>query len=309
MACWASVPFVTDRWPDLAVLELLVAVAECGSLGAAASRVGVSQPSASTSIARFERRLGLRLIERSPRGSAMTPEGALVVDWSRDVLAAARQLHVATAALHSRRASHLRVAASMTVAEYLVPRWLAVFRREHPDVDVNLSVLNSERVLEGVVGGGHDVGFVETSQAPRKVPSVVVATDELVVVVSPRHHWSRRRGALTAAELAATPLVVREAGSGTRQTLDDAFAAQTLVGAPPIQSLASNTAVRIAAMAGSGPAVLSELAVRDAVAAGELVMVAVAGLDLRRRLRAVWGGARTPVGHVAAFVNTARSVG
>lgn len=298
---------MTDRWPDLGVLELLVAVAELGSLGGAAARVGVSQPSASTSLARFERRLGLKLIERTSRGSTMTPEGALFVDWSRDVLVAATQLQLAAAALHTQRASHLRVSASMTVAEYLAPRWLGVFHREHPGVEVNLSVLNSDQVLEEVRAGKQDVGFVETSQSPRQVYSVVVGQDELVVVVPPAHAWARRRRPLTGAELAATPLVVREWGSGTRQTLVDAFAAYRLEVVPPVQALASNAAVRIAAMAGTAPAVLSELAVRDAVSTGELVVVPLEGLDLRRQLRAVWSGVRRPVGRVADFVSTARA--
>lgn len=294
------------RWPDLDVLELLVRVGELGSMGAAARNVGVSQPSASTSIARFERRLGITLVERTTRGSSLTPEGALYVDWAREVLEAAERMRLATAALRSERGSHLRVAASMTVAEYLLPRWLAGFRREHPGVEVSLTVLNSEGVLDQVREGRQDAGFVETTGVPRGVHSTVVHEDELVVVVAPGHPWARRRRRVTPAELAATALVVRESGSGTLRTLDHALAAHGLHKVAPAQSLSSNTAVRVAAMAGTAPAVLSELAVHDAVAAGDLVAVPVAGLELQRRLRAVWTGGRRPVGEVADFVTLAR---
>ena len=294
------------RWPDLDVLELLVRVGELGSMGAAARHVGVSQPSASTSIARFERRLGITLVERTTRGSSLTPEGALYVDWAREVLEAAERMRLATAALRSERGSHLRVAASMTVAEYLLPRWLAGFRREHPGVEVSLTVLNSEGVLDQVREGRQDAGFVETTGVPRGVHSTVVHEDELVVVVAPGHPWARRRRRVTPAELAATALVVRESGSGTLRTLDHALAAHGLHKVAPAQSLSSNTAVRVAAMAGTAPAVLSELAVHDAVAAGDLVAVPVAGLELQRRLRAVWTGGRRPVGEVADFVTLAR---
>lgn len=298
---------MSARWPDLEVLELLVAVAEVGSIGAASARLGISQPSASTSIARLERRLGLTLVKRSSRGSSLTPEGSLYVDWARDVLAAADRLRLATSALRAERSSHLALAASMTIAEHLVPRWLAAFRREHEDVDVNLAVLNSAGVAEAVREGGRDLGFVETASAPRGLGSVTVATDELVVVVPPGHPWTRRRAhPVTAQELAGTPLVVREEGSGTLQTLTEACRARGLTLTDPAQALSSNTAVRVAATAGTAPAVLSRLAVVDAVAAGDLVVVPVPDLSMRRRLRAVWAGGRRPLGHAADFVAVAR---
>ena len=301
---------MSARWPDLEVLELLVAVAEVGSIGAASARLGVSQPSASTSITRLERRLGLTLVTRSSRGSVLTPEGSLYVDWARDVLAAADRLRLATAALRAERNSHLALAASMTTAEHLVPRWLAAFRREHGDVDVNLAVLNSAGVAEAVRDGSRDLGFVETAGAPRGLSSATVATDELVVVVAPGHPWTRRRAhPVTAEELARTALVVREEGSGTLQTLVEAFRARGLTLVEPAQALSSNTAVRVAATAGTAPAVLSRLAVVDAVAAGDLVVVPVQDLSMRRRLRAVWAGGRRPVGHAADFVAVARRDG
>lgn len=297
---------VGDRWPDLDVLHLLVLVAELGSVGAAAERVGVSQPSASTSITRYERRLGLTLLERSTRGSTLTSDGALYIDWARDLLSAAERMALATAALQSARSAHLRVAASMTVSEYLVPQWLGAFRREFPGVEVNLSVLNSDQVVDGVRGRRADIGFIETTHAVRDVHRARLGRDELVVVVSVGHPWTRRRKPVSAAELATTPLVHREEGSGTRRTFVDACRAVGLDPVGPAQSLASNTAVRIAAMAGTAPAVLSRLAVRDAVASGDLVVVAVEGLDLRRPISAVWMGSRRPVGTAADFLALAR---
>lgn len=300
-------PQPSDRWPDLGVLELLVGVAELGSLRAAATRAVVSQPSASTAIARFERRLGIKLLERTPQGSTMTPDGSLFVDWSRRVLEAARELQVASLALRSNRESHLRVAASMTVAEYLVPRWLAAFQGDHPGVQVELSVLNSDHVTEGVREGAHDLGFIESAQPLRGLHGVVVARDRLVVVVRPDHPWTRRRRVVTPQELAATALLLREEGSGTRRTLVDALSRLGLEPPTAAQTLSSNAAIRVAAMAGTAPAVLSELAVGDAVAGGQLAVVPVEALDLTRRLRAVWTGGRRPIGTVAHFVTTARS--
>lgn len=297
---------MAERWPDLAVLELLVGIAELGSMGAAAERLGISQPSASRSLARFERRLGLTLLERNARGSKLTAEGAIYVDWCREVLAAAERLVLATAALRGEHASHLRVAASMTVAEYLVPRWLGDFRRNHAEVEVSLVVTNSVQVAAALQAGEADVGFIETTSVPAGLRWSVVGADRLVVVVAPSHPWARRRRQLTAAELAATPLVVREPGSGTRRTLVDACARVRLTLSPPAQELASNAAVRVGAMAGTAPAVLSEQAVREHVDAGSLIVVPVEGIDLSRKLRAGWVGGPRPIGLAADLIAIAR---
>lgn len=297
---------MSDPRPDLEQLRLLVSIADHESLGAAARSLGVAQPNASRSLRRLERQLGISLVVRSPTGSRLTSQGTVVVHWAREVVEACDRLVSGAKALAAESSANLAIAASMTVAEYLLPRWLAGFRREHPGVEVSLTVLNSEGVLDQVREGRQDAGFVETTGVPRGVHSTVVHEDELVVVVAPGHPWARRRRRVTPAELAATALVVRESGSGTLRTLDHALAAHGLHKVAPAQSLSSNTAVRVAAMAGTAPAVLSELAVHDAVAAGDLVAVPVAGLELQRRLRAVWTGGRRPVGEVADFVTLAR---
>src|SRR5699024_399590 len=154
------------------------------------------------------------------------------------------------AALRRERSAQLRVAASMTVAEYLVPAWLATFRRSHPDVGLDLAVLNSDDVVADVAAGRHDLGLVETTRLPSRVHSMVVGRDELWVVVPPQHPWTQRSRRLTLAELARTPLALREPGSGTRRVLEDALAEHGLAAADPAAELSSNAAVRIAAAAG-----------------------------------------------------------
>jgi len=295
---------MTGAWPDLAVLQLLVAVGERGSLGAAAGVVGMAQPNASRSITRLERQFGLTLIQRSPSGSTLTTEGKVVVHWAREVLTSAEHLLVGAQALRTERRSHLTVGASMTVAEYLVPLWLGEFRRQHPDVQVHLEVCNSYDVFDKVSAGHCQIGFVESPKIPTSLNSVVVARDRLVVVVDPSHPWARRRKPLRATELAATPLIVRERGSGTRITLDTMLAGYEV--AAPLLELGSNSAVKISVRAGVAPAVLSTLAVDSAVRGGTLREVPVDDLDLSRRLRAVWRAPRRLTSPASDLVNIAR---
>jgi DNA-binding transcriptional LysR family regulator len=287
--------------PDLDSLRLLVHVAELGSVGRAARAVGVAQPSATRRLAALERRAGLPLLVRTPAGSTLTTDGKLVVAWASTLLAAVEEFQGSLTALRSNRAATLRIAASMTIAEALLPRWLSDLRRSEPDVHVGLTVTNSTSVARLVLTDGDvDLGFVEGPTLTEGLASRVVGVDQLIVVVSPAHRWARRRRPLGPAELAATPLVVREPGSGTRETLD-----RLLVRLEPVDpqlELGSNAAVRGAAVAGIAPAVLSRHAVDADLASGALVEVAVQDLRLERRLRAVWPRGRRLTGPAATLL-------
>jgi DNA-binding transcriptional LysR family regulator len=284
----------TERWPDLAVLELLVAVRDHGSIGAAANAVGMTQPNASRALARYERRTGLPLLVRSTRGTGLTDEAVLIVDWARDLLESATKMSAGITALRGTHTTRLRVAASLTVAEYLLPAWLAGYRALPDAAAVELTVANSEQVTAAVLDRSVDLGFVEAARISAGVRSRRVGTDHLVVVVAPGHRWARRRRPLAAAELARTALLVREPGSGTRDALERACSRAGLTMAEPEQEHQSNASVRIAAMAGVAPAVLSEHAVREGLVSGRLVSVPVDDLDLTRPLRAIWRSGTRP---------------
>ncbi|MGI5448850.1 LysR family transcriptional regulator [Streptomyces sp. CA-243310] len=286
---------LAHRVPDLGALELLLAVARVGSLSGAARRLGITQPAASSRIRAMETRLGVALVDRSPRGSTLTAEGALVTDWARRVVEAAEAFDAGAQALRGRRDSRLRVAASMTIAEYLLPGWLIALRGQRPGTAVSLHAGNSADVAARVLAHEADLGFVEGLSVADGLDSVVIAQDRLVVAVAPGHPWARRTRPVPAEELAATPLILRERGSGTRQVLD---AALTGCGglAAPLLELASTTAVKAAALSGAGPCVLSELAVGDELGARRLVEVPVAGAALDRALRAVWPTGARPAG-------------
>jgi DNA-binding transcriptional LysR family regulator len=288
--------------PDLESLRLLVLVEERGSLTAAARESGLSQPSVSKRIAVLERRLGVRLLDRSRRGSALTESGTLVCGWSRRVLTELGVLLDGAEALRRQTTAELAVAASLTVAEYLLPVWLGDLRRTLPDLHVGLEVTNSTRVCELVRQATVDVGFIESPGRLGGLRSRVVARDRLVLVVAAGHRWARRRRPVGPSELAATPLVSREAGSGTRDTAERALEGLGLHTAPPRLELGSSAAVRSAVLAGAGPALVSGLVVAPDLAAGTLVEVATTDLDLRRTLSAVWRTANAPAGPAAALL-------
>lgn len=291
--------------PDLESLRLLVLIGEWGSMGKAAAELGVAQPSVSKRLATLERRLGLPLVDRTRRGSTLTPAGRIVCGWAERVLKEVEGLLTGAEALRTQREAELRVAASMTVAEHLAPMWIGELRRKQPRLYVGLQVTNSETVAELVRAGEVDIGFIESPAPPAGLSTRRVATDRLVVVVAPSHPWARLRKPLTTAELVTVPLVVRERGSGTRETVDRALLRAGAGQVVPLVELGSAAAIRNTVIAGTGPAAMSELAVASDLAEGRLAEVTVEGLDLRRTLRAVWPAGRKLVGPAAALLAAA----
>ncbi len=292
---------LSPRVPELAALQMLSAVARTGSLRLAATDLGVTQQALSQRVRAMESRVGVPLLTRSPRGSQLTHEGRLIEQWASRVLDAAAELDAGITTLRSDRTAHLKVAASLTVAEHLMPRWMVALRDQQRSAgaagtSVELEATNSGVVAELVRDGRADLGFVEGPRVPRGLRSRSVGRDELLLVVPGDHPWARRRTPVTVAELAATPLVSREPGSGTRQALSAALAA-ALPGIPqaaPVLELTGTASVKAAIIAGAGPGALSSLAVADDITLGRLYPVAVTGVTLVRNLRAVWSGGPNP---------------
>lgn len=273
--------------PDLTALDLLESVAELGSLGQAANRHHLSQPAVSMRMRALEQRLGLVLLERDPSGTRLTPAGVEVAVAAQRVLDETAALMALVRSLRADRQSRLRVAASLTVAEHLLPGWLGAVHGASPEASLSLEVANSTRVLDHVEQGRVDLGFVEGHEPDLAgLAGVVVSQDRLVVVVHPEHPWARRSDPVGGDELAASELVVREEGSGTREILEGALA--RFGGVRSRLVLGSSAALLAAARRNEGPAVLSLLAAQADVEAGRLVVVETGALDLSRSLRAVW---------------------
>ena len=294
-----------SRVTDLASFDLLLSVAELGSIGRAARAHGMSQPSASERLRTLEARVGVALLERTSRGARLTTAGQLVVGWAAPVLAKAADLDAGITSLRADLHGHLRVAASLTVAEYLLPVWLIALRALSPGTTTLLTAGNSVHVAEQVLAGKADLGFIESTEMPAGLDSRVVGRDELVLVVAPGHPWAKRRK-VAAAKVAATPLISREPGSGTRQAWESALTVAGLEStAEPLLEMSSTTAIKAAAIGGIGPAVLSAHAVAAELTTRTLVQVEIGDLDLHRALRAVWPKGRTPRGPASDLLTIA----
>lgn len=280
---------------DIDALRALREVGRHGSIAGAATALGITQQALSARMRTLERALRLPLLVRTPAGSRLTEQGTLVLDWAEDLLTAADRLEAGVRSIRTGITHRLAIAASQTTAEHLVPHWLIELRAAEeaagtqPTV-VELTVTNSTGVVDLVRADRVSIGIIETPHLPPDLVRAHLRDDELLVVAAPAHAWARLSRPITHNELASMPLVTREAGSGTRDTLTDYLAAlaPALQAARPAVELGTSAAVRSAIAAGVGPGVLSRLAVRDDLVLGRLVAIELAGPPLTRVFTAVW---------------------
>jgi DNA-binding transcriptional LysR family regulator len=280
---------VTVRPDPLSGRELaaFVAAVDAHTLYAAADALALTQSAVTKRIAALERRIGQPLLERGRGGVRPTAAGRALYPEARAALAALERARRAVAGADP--ASALAVAASHTVAGYLLPGWLAGFRAERGTLRIAVEVVNSPGVLAAVRAGRAELGFVEGIDELDGLESQLLVSDVLECVVRPGHRFARRT-AIRPAELLDEPWIARERESGTRAVAERALRQRGIVLVPALEAASTEGLKR--AVLGGGFALLSRLAVEEEVASGSLAAVPVNELDLRRELRAVRLSAR-----------------
>lgn len=266
---------------DFAWLEALRTVARTGGFSRAAAELHLSQPGVSRQIQRLERELGVRLLERGG-GVRLTPAGEKVLEQAAIALAA-RDAMRAAAGEHT-VAGPLRIAASTTPGEFLVPALVAGFLRDHPRVEPHVLIADTAVVEDEVRAGRWDVGFVGARLAPAGLRYRHVIEDEVVLAV-PAGDPLAARGEVAVADLAGVAFIDREGGSGTaasvRRILGECGLA--VPDRRPVMTLGSAAAVVAAVERGLGAGWVSTLAL-----AGRnperIAAVRIAGVPLRRSL-------------------------
>jgi DNA-binding transcriptional LysR family regulator len=265
-------------------LAAFAAAVEAGTVQGAADALQLTQSAVTKRLQALERRIGDRLLERGRLGVRPTPLGGAVYPPAKQALEALAEVERIVTLSRAHGARDLRLCASLTIGEFLLPGWLAEFRHLRPDVHPQLEIVNSRGVLEEVREHRAEIGFVEGLDSLEAYESFTVARDRLLVVVSSDHPWARRR-TVAVRDLGAEPYLTREAASGTRAVAESVLAGAGIELVPAMQASSFQSLKR--ALTGGGFALISELTIEAEHRAGTLVGIPVRGLDLRRDLRAI----------------------
>ena len=264
-------------------MEIFSMVVECGHMRAAADRLFISASSVSQTIAAMEKELGFHLFERLERKLHLTTEGENVLCYIQDILGKRRQMEQYVKEI-SQGKHLLRVGATITVGTCVMQEIALALSQKGVEIR---TVVDNTHFLEGMlVKNELDIALVEGDVRDKRLVTRPVIPDEMVAVCGREHLFAERKS-VTAAELAAQPLILREAGSGTRAQLLEGLGSLGLSG-DIVWSCSSPEAIKRAVVAGLGVTVISRMLVRAEIESGDLFCCGIEDLSLRRTFDIVY---------------------
>jgi DNA-binding transcriptional LysR family regulator len=283
-------------------LQVFHAVAKRSSFTKAAETLFMTQPAVTFQIKQLEEHFNTRLFDRGHGKISLTPAGEVVLDYTERILSLSAELDTRISELTGEVQGLLLVGASMTIAEFMLPRVLGEFKVAYPGVKARLTVANSETIEHGVAAHSLDIGLIE---APSRLPSLATeecCEDELQVVCSPAHPLAKSK-TITPKQLLQHAYISREPGSGTREVTDSYFRRAGI--APEdvntVMELGSPDAIKGVVETGLGFAIMSKVIVAKEKQLGVLVALPLAP-KLTRTLSLVYPKEKFRSRLVSSFV-------
>jgi DNA-binding transcriptional LysR family regulator len=259
-------------------LEVFAGVGQFGGVSKAADHLNMSQSAASAALAELERQFERPLFDRHGKRLQLNETGKLVLPKALELLERAAELESLFA---GKAVGAIRVGATLTIGNYLATMLIAEFMRRYPDSRPTLEVGNTTHIARSVAAFELDLGLIEGEYRDPDLEMTDWVADELAVFCAPEHRLARRRK-VTVDELLHEWWIVREPGSGTRQTLDRAMASYLSRWQIRLE-LGHTEGIKRAVEAGLGIGCVSRLALVEAFRRGSLVELKAPELDLRRR--------------------------
>jgi DNA-binding transcriptional LysR family regulator len=295
-------------------LKVFRTVADEASFRRAAERLHLSQPAVSQQIHALEEELSTTLFDRGKGRIRLTESGVILLRYARK---GARLAEEALAALDRTRgetAGELRIGASMTVTQYILPRTLGEFLKQYPRVELSLTSANTENIVAALAKREIDLGLIEGPVSSRDVFRQRFFEDRLVLIVGRRYPWpgngsnaspnkTPRKAAIPVGALTEVPLLMRERGSGSRHVVELALRRAGLrqKDLHIAMELDSIVAIISAVEAGLGAGFVSEWAIQKEQRLGTVRVVPVEGLDIRRDMNLIRPFGPVPEGPAGAF--------
>lgn len=255
-------------------LQVFHTVAKQRSFTKAAEVLCMTQPAVTFQVKQLEERFNARLFDRSHGRITLTAAGEVVLDYAERILKLSGELESRMAELSGKISGPLMVGASLTNGEFFLPQVIGEFRATHPQVQIHLTVGNSETIENRVADHSLDLGFIESPSHLASLETQPICEDELVVICAPQNALARHRR-LTAQQLVGHPYVSREAGSGTREFADRYFRQHGI--APEdlnaVMELGSTVAIKSIVETGLGFSIVSRATVPKELRLGTLLAI------------------------------------
>lgn len=265
-------------------LEVFVAVGRVDSVSRAAEELSLSQSAASTALGEFERQFSLQLFDRVGKSLHINEMGQQLLPRAVELIDRAREIEGMLEGHHG--FGPLDIGATLTIGNYLATLIVANFLRKHPESRIRLQVHNTSTIVQQVAHHALDLGLIEGDCHHPDIEVQPWIADELAIFCAPGHPLAKERK-VSLEQLLSEPWILREKGSGTRETFDHAF--QNHHAKLNIRlELEHTEAIKRAVEAGLGLGCISRLALKDAFRRGSLAPLNTPGLKLGRHFYFLW---------------------
>jgi DNA-binding transcriptional LysR family regulator len=279
------------------------AVAEQLSFRKAAEELYLTQPAVSLQIKALEEELGVQVFDRAGAQITLTQAGTILLRYARQVNSLFVQVEREIVALTGDHAGQLALGASTTIAQYVLPRLLGEFCKEHPRVHPTLISGNTEHIVDAVEKQKIELGLIEGPARSRTIKTKPFLEDDLLLIVPAAHEWAELES-VPCAEIGSAPLLMRERGSGTRRVVEMALERQGLKhkSLRIMMELDSTEAIKSAVEAGLGVGFVSRWAMAKDLRLGtHFKIVEVSGLRIKRSFSVAYTSGVEPLGLADEF--------
>ena len=289
---------------SLRQIAVFVAVARQESVSRAAEDLSLSQSATSTALGELERLYDTQLFDRIGKSLRLNELGQSLLPRAMELIERAQAVETA---LEGRAGfGQLRIGATLTIGNYLATLIVADYLKRHPESSARLQVHNTATIVEQVASYELDLGLIEGNCRHPDLLSEPWVADELVVFCAPTHHLAHA-GRATLAELSVEQWIIREPGSGTRDTLDQALRHHHSELKVRLE-LEHTEAIKRAVEFGLGIGCISRLALREAFRRGSLVAIETPELDLLRQFQFLWHKRKFLTAGMREFVALCRTM-
>lgn len=244
-------------------LKVFCTVAETKSFSKTSEIIHLTQPAVSLQIQALEEKYETKLFDRSSSAVTLTPAGEILYRYAKDILTLYTSAEKAIGRHTGFVKGSLTIGAGSNIGNYILPAVITEFKQTHPKSKIYLLVSNSKRVIEMLNAGNINIGLVEGDVLQQKMVAKKILSDELLMIVPPKHHWANRKE-VSIAELTKEPFLMREPGSGTRQMIEKILARYgiTINDMKLSAVLGSTEAIKNAVENGIGISIISRWAAR-----------------------------------------------
>lgn len=286
---------------NLEELQTFIKLCDIKNFTKTAELLAMSQPTVSLHIKNLEQQFQTQLIQRSPKQISITPTGEILLDQAKQIMQLYEQTKQQILEHHHTIQGELTIGASFTIGEYILPKLLVELRALHPNLSLQISIGNTEEIVEAVKKFQVDIGLIEGTTNEKSLIIQPFMKDELAVI-APTTHALAAKEQLRMADLQNETWISREAGSGTRANLNH-FLHSNGLKVSSILTISSNQGIKQCVINGLGLSLLSKSVVEKEDHAGDLVILPLDSPPIFRTLSYVYSPIMVKKGNVKTFLD------